>query len=118
MKFNQLWTSFFSVKKIHLKTTLKTPLLILALSLFISTLQAQNITVRGRVATGDTALSNVTIAVKGSKTTTQTNIDGDYQISAPANGTLVFTSIGYTRQEVSIGSRTNISIKLQSESAQ
>ena len=118
MKFNLLWTSFFSVKKIHLKTTLKTPLLILVLSLFISTLQAQNITIRGRVATGDTALSNVTIAVKGSKTTSQTNIDGDFQISAPANGTLVFTSIGYTRQEVSIGSRTNISIKLQSESAQ
>ncbi|HEV7780272.1 MAG TPA: carboxypeptidase-like regulatory domain-containing protein, partial [Chitinophagaceae bacterium] len=58
---------------------------------------AQN-TVTGKVATGDTALANVTVQVKGSPTATQTNSSGNFAIDAPGNATLVFTSIGYTTQ--------------------
>lgn len=79
---------------------------ILSLSVF-----AQN-TVTGRVTSGDSALFGVTVHVKGTTTTTQTNNDGQFSISAPANATLVFTYVGYENKEVMIGNQSNLSVSL------
>lgn len=53
------------------------------------------------------ALVGVTVTAKGSRVSTQTSSDGTYKISVPA-GTkvLVFTSVGFARQELAIGSGT------------
>ncbi|MEP7108544.1 MAG: TonB-dependent receptor [Ferruginibacter sp.] len=79
-------------------------------------LSAQEITVRGKVTSGDVPLSNVSIQVKGALNTTQTGANGEYSISAPPNGTLVFTSVGFTQQEVKVNKQTSLDINLKSTS--
>src|SRR5438128_900612 len=75
---------------------------------------AQQRTVTGRVASGDTAVAGATVSVKGTSTGTQTDASGRFTINAPSNGTLVISSIGYATQEVRINNRTNITVPLQS----
>src|SRR5690349_5822483 len=65
-------------------------------------LSAQQSAVRGRVTAGDSSLAGVTVQVKGTTTTTQTDENGRFSINAPSNGTLVLTSIGFTTREVAI----------------
>lgn len=45
------------------------------------------------------ALSGVTVTVKGSRIGTQTDAAGNYTITAPANATLVFSSVGFAAIE-------------------
>ncbi|SDP76390.1 TonB-linked outer membrane protein, SusC/RagA family [Mucilaginibacter sp. OK268] len=62
-------------------------------------------------------LPGVSVSVKGTKTGTQTDINGTYALNVPdAGGILVFTFIGYERQEVKIGSKTIIDIGLSPRS--
>ena len=46
---------------------------------------------------GEVVISG-TVKVKDSMTATMTDINGKYKISAPANGVLVFSYLGYTRK--------------------
>ena len=72
------------------------------------------ITIKGTVTDdqGGT-LPGVTVAVKNSKTLSNTNVNGVYSITAPANGTLVFTSIGMQTTEVAINGRTTVNVSLK-----
>ncbi|RYY37492.1 MAG: hypothetical protein EOP46_02550, partial [Sphingobacteriaceae bacterium] len=76
---------------------------------------AQNISVTGTV-TGDDGLSvpGVNVMVKGTTIGVTTDVNGKYTISAPGDATLVFSFIGYTNQEAQVTNRTNINIKLSS----
>jgi len=47
-----------------------------------------------------------TVTVKGTKTATQTATDGTYSINAPANATLVFSSVGFAVMQVNVSGRT------------
>lgn len=51
-------------------------------------------------------LANVTIQVKGSKTATQTAPDGTFKLKVSGESTLVFSSIGFAKQELSSNSST------------
>ena len=75
---------------------------------------SQNITVRGKVrnAAGD-PVDGASVTVKGGSVGTTTNASGDYQISAPSNGTLVFSSVNLVGQEIQINGRTTINITMQ-----
>ncbi len=77
---------------------------------------SQTRTVTGRVIADSTKLplSDVSVGVKGSKIGVKTDNDGKYSISLPAEGnpTLVFTSVGYTSHEVTVGQKTTIDITL------
>lgn len=88
--------------------------------LFINVAFAQNITVKGKVSDGQdqTTLPAVSVMIKGSTTGIQTDVNGNYSISAPGNATLVFTYIGYTTQEVPVNNRTAINVSLASSSQQ
>ncbi len=79
---------------------------------------AQQRTITGRVASGDTALAAVSVQVKGTNTATQTDADGRFSISAPSNGTLVFSSVGYNSMEVAINNRTTVNVNLQTAAQQ
>ncbi|HEY8968973.1 MAG TPA: carboxypeptidase-like regulatory domain-containing protein, partial [Puia sp.] len=68
--------------------------------------------ITGKVSVGDTALSGVTVTVKGTKSGTQTDHQGNFSISAPANSTLVFSLIGYAPQEVKVGSQHRINVQM------
>lgn len=74
--------------------------------------------VSGRVTSGDSAISGVTVAVKGTNVATLTDDAGRYSVNAPANGTLVFSSVGYNTVEEKIRNRTSINVQLESVNQQ
>jgi TonB-linked SusC/RagA family outer membrane protein len=75
-------------------------------------------TVTGKV-TDETGLPipGVTVRVKGTDVSTQTDVQGRYMINVPdanaANAVLVFTFIGYTTQEVPAGGNSSLNIQLK-----
>ncbi len=61
-------------------------------------------------------LTGVNVVIKGTTIGTITDINGKYAINATdKNGTFVFTSIGYTPQEVAISGRNNVDVILKEE---
>lgn len=86
-----------------------------------SFLHAQEKSISGTVSSSGTPsfpLEGVSVKIKGSDRGTSTNAAGRFQITVPANATLVFTSIGYRTREVKVGSSTTLNVLLeQSESA-
>ena len=80
---------------------------------------AQNITVTGTVydQDDDTAIG-ASVTVQGMPGVgVATDIDGNYRISAPANGHLVVSLVGCKTQIVPVDGRTHIDIHLQSDAA-
>ncbi|MBC3540788.1 SusC/RagA family TonB-linked outer membrane protein [Rufibacter sediminis] len=75
-------------------------------------------TINGRVtsAKGGEGLPGVSVVVKGTTSGTTTDVDGRYQLQAPANaGTLVVSYIGFANQELPINGRTTINVTLQED---
>lgn len=98
---------------------MKKQILIICLLLLSVSTFAQQITVKGIVtsAADKEPLIGVTVAVKGTGNGTITGIDGNYTLAnVPANAVLVYSFIGYTSQEVSVSSRTNINVTLKEAS--
>lgn len=58
-------------------------------------------------------LQGITVTVKGTTRATSTNGAGRYSIDA-GNGVLVFSSVGFTSQEVAVDGRTTIDVSLTS----
>ncbi len=79
------------------------------LALSSQILYAQNTEVRGKV-TDDAgeALQGVSVTIKGTKLGTTTGADGSFTLMAPANGTLVISSVGMETSEVRIQNRSII----------
>jgi TonB-linked SusC/RagA family outer membrane protein len=75
----------------------------------------QDIAVSGRVLSADDeqGLPGVNVVVKGTSNGTITDADGNYSLRAPDDGILVFSFVGYTQQEVTIGGKTIINVSLQ-----
>ncbi len=96
-----------SMKKLFTKFSV---LIVLSL-LLLNTAYAQNITVKG-VVKDETGLPvpSASIMIKGTTNGTQTDGNGNYSISAPSSGTLVFTYLGYATQEIAINGKTTINV--------
>src|SRR4051794_25562677 len=88
--------------------------LLVMLTFISSAIFAQQKTISGRILSGDTAVAGVTVQVKGTAIATQTNSSGNFTINAPANSTLVISSVGYARQEVRTNNRSSLNIHLES----
>ena len=75
---------------------------------------ADDITVTGKVRAegSNDGLPGVSIVVEGSVSGTNTDANGEYKIKAPANGTLVFSYVGYVAQKAAVGNRSVINISL------
>lgn len=88
--------------------------------LFFNVASAQDITVKGVVTDGGdkTSLPSVSVNIKGTTKGIQTDANGNYAISVPATGTLVFTYIGYTVQEIPVNNRTTINVALAASAQQ
>jgi TonB-linked SusC/RagA family outer membrane protein len=75
----------------------------------------QGRTITGTVSSSDTkeTLPGTSIVVKGTTVGTVTDIDGKYSITIPSNTTiLVFSFIGYLKQEMEVGERNILDINL------
>ncbi|MDR2948860.1 MAG: TonB-dependent receptor [Prevotella sp.] len=78
--------------------------------------QSGNITVKGNVIDNNgEAIISGSVVVKGTTVGTVTDVDGNYEISAPANGTLVFTYVGFKSQEIPVAGKTSINVTLQED---
>ncbi|MFH5885410.1 SusC/RagA family TonB-linked outer membrane protein [Halalkalibaculum sp. DA3122] len=65
--------------------------------------------------TGET-MPGVNVVVKGTTTGTSTNSEGRFELNVPSlQDTLVFSFVGYQRNEVPINGRTQLNVNLQSE---
>jgi TonB-linked SusC/RagA family outer membrane protein len=74
-------------------------------------------TVTGTVSNDNgTKLSAVTVTVKGTSTGTSTDASGNFSIAASSKAVLVFSSVGYTMQEVQVNGRAVLNIVLVSAS--
>jgi TonB-linked SusC/RagA family outer membrane protein len=60
-------------------------------------------------------LPGVTVVIKATVIGTNTDVNGNYRINSSANDVLVFSSIGYVKQEVSLNGRTQIDIQLKTD---
>src|SRR5690606_24571458 len=74
----------------------------------------QDLLVQGRVTDNlGSPLIGVSVMVKGSSGGTTTDADGNYSITVPNNeAVLVFTYIGFLRQEVGLGGRKTVNVVL------
>src|SRR5215212_11502366 len=76
---------------------------------------AQEKTLSGKVTDeGGGPVPNVSVVVKGTKTGTTTNADGSFLLKVPATATtLVFSSVNYETQKITIGNATAFEVKLK-----
>lgn len=86
--------------------------LVMAL-LSLQALSQNQLTVRGRITNDQNQpIVGASIVVKGTSIGTTTNDNGDFQINAPANGTLVVSSVGYPTREISINRQATHNLTL------
>lgn len=87
-------------------------LLVMSVGLF-----AQNIQVKGTVTDASTGevIPFASVSVKGTMTGAATDLDGNYQLTAPANGVLVFSFVGYQNLEVAIEGKSVINAALATD---
>ena len=84
---------------------------------FSQVLSAQEMTVRGVVsATTGESVIGAGVMIKGTATGVTTDLDGRYELSAPENATLVFSSIGYKTLEVRLDGRSVVNVVLETDS--
>lgn len=78
---------------------------------------AQDVAITGKVTDEtDQGIPGVNVVVKNSTRGTSTDADGKFSINAPdANATLILSSIGFVSQEIALNGRTNLTVKLASD---
>jgi TonB-dependent starch-binding outer membrane protein SusC len=91
-------------------------LLVIFATVFTGFAQAQ--TVSGKVSDASGPLPSASVVVKGTTTSTQTDLEGKYTIKAGADATLVFSFIGLKTQAVSVAGKSTINVTLQSDDQQ
>jgi TonB-linked SusC/RagA family outer membrane protein len=87
------------------------------LAVFLSTgwtANAQNRQLTGTVTDAVSAepLTGVSVVIKGTSMGTVTNVDGNFSLDVSSGTVLEFSYIGYLRQEVTVGSETQIRISM------
>ncbi len=80
-------------------------------------LLAQERTVTGKVtAEGEGPVPGVNVTVQGTVIGAMTSVDGSYSLKVPGpTAVLVFSSVGYVTQAVTVGSQTTINVVLVSD---
>ena len=72
---------------------------------------AQNKQLSGTVTSPDgNPIAGATVFIEGSSTGTTTNAEGKFSLSAPADGMLTVSFIGYASQTVAIAGKTRLDI--------
>ena len=75
--------------------------------------QGGTVTVTGTVTDeSGQPLPALTVIIDGTTTGVTTDMDGNYSIEVPADGTLVFSYLGYQTQNVQVNGRTRIDLQL------
>jgi len=77
---------------------------------------AQNISVQGKVTEAETGepITGANVVLKGTTTGIITDSNGMYKLSVPANGTLVFSFLGFKPNQVPVEGKKEINVSLAS----
>ena len=112
-----LFSSLSRADAARLVSTASKALFVAILTVASLSVVAQDKQVTGKVkdASG-TGMPGVSVAVKGTQRGTNTNVDGNYNLSVPANATLVFSYVGYSGQEVAVGNKAVVDVALAEDS--
>ena len=78
-------------------------------------LHAQERTISGTVTDDSGPLPGVSILIKGTTTGTETDFDGNYSIEAKTGDILVFSFVGMTSQEKTVGIPNVINVQLEAD---
>src|SRR5690554_7527499 len=97
--------------------------LLITLLLIVSALYgySQELTVQGKVtgAEDELPIPGVSVTVKGSSMGTATDLEGNYTIAVPdANAVLIFSFLGMSTVEETVGGRTEINIAMSAAADQ
>ena len=100
-----------------MKNTLsKVGAILLCLLLWGTFISAQSVPISGKVTGPDgSPIIGASVAVKGQKNGTVTDVMGAYKLQAPGTATLVFSFIGFLPQEVPVNNRAQINVKLEED---
>ena len=82
---------------------------------FVVQVSLAQTTVSGTVSEENGPLPGASVLVKGTTTGAQTDFDGNYSINASPTDVLVFSYVGYTTQEVTVGGQSTINVTLASD---
>ncbi len=86
---------------------------LLALITQVSFAQTRVVTGKVTDSKDGAAMQGVTVSVKGTTAATQTGADGTFKLNVPDNATaLVFTFVGYNRQEVSVTGQNSVNVAM------
>ncbi len=103
---------------LNLGNTLPTPVAQVIVSTYAPNAAAYDKAVSGQVTdlSDNSPLPGVNIVVKGTTIGTVTDIEGNYRLSVPdETEVLVFSSVGYTPKEVSIGNQAIVNVAMASD---
>ena len=92
-------------------------LTVFSVLLLLGMANAQTVTVSGKVSTtsGET-IPGVNVVIKGTQNGVISDFDGMFKINVPANGTLVFSYIGFEPTEVAVSGKTKLDVVLKETS--
>lgn len=89
-------------------------IILLLLVVYPSSFAQTPLQVRGVVSNANGPLSSVSVIVKGTQNGAITDVNGKYSLSnVSGSGVLIFSSIGYENQEISINNRRQIDVLLK-----
>ena len=99
-----------------------TPVMVLALLVFqgFGNLYAQDIPITGTVtdAASGEPLIGVNVIIKGTTQGTISDVNGDFNLTVPNQETvLVFSYVGFSTQEIPVGTNTTISVTMEEDIA-
>lgn len=87
--------------------------LLLSFLLLCFFVRAQQQNVSGKVTDSEgKGIPGISVVVKGSRTGASTTNEGTFSLSAPSNGTLVVTGVGYAQKEIAVDGKSVIDITL------
>ena len=84
----------------------------------LSFTQDRQVTGKVSGSNDNSTLPGASILVKGTTIGTTTAADGTFKISVSNNSTLIFSSLGFEKQDVKIGNQTILNVKLISSNAE
>src|SRR4051794_18234701 len=86
---------------------------LLLLLFFGTSLLAQQV-VSGKISTADSSVAGVSIQVKGGRQATQSDKEGNFQITVSPNAVLLISHVGFVTQELNVGNQKTLNVQLQS----
>jgi TonB-linked SusC/RagA family outer membrane protein len=116
-----LFLAFFNHFIFYLmnKTKIKTLLLGFLCAALPFGLWAQDLNISGTVLDGNNdPIVGATVIVKGTTVGAITGINGDYNINAPADATLVFSFLGMSPLEEPVGGRARVDVQMGQDAQQ